>query len=136
MLFSKQPGTPRPTARRYDYSGHPDTAKWQGTTLPIFWPMRQLYRERHTRFALCCHAREHTSGKESTLNGRKNGTTQAAAPICVRSTTHCRPNTPDGSTALCLEIELLTNAAANWTLLVVNIRKDFPIPRRRYVRLW
>ena len=105
MPFYKQPGTPRPTARRYDYSGHPDTAKCQGTTLPIYWPRRQLCRDKLTHFAVCYHAREHTLGKGSTPNGRTNGTARAPAPICVRSTTHYQPSTPDGSTAPCLEIE-------------------------------
>jgi hypothetical protein len=34
-------------------------------------------------FAFCCHAREHTLGKGSTLNGRRNGASQPPAPISV-----------------------------------------------------
>jgi hypothetical protein len=105
MPFYKQPGTTRPTAHRFDCSGYPDIAKFPRMTLPICWPKRQPYRKKHTRFAFCYHAREHTLGKGFTPNRRKNGTSQALALICVRSTTNYQPSTRDGSTAPCLENE-------------------------------
>ena len=105
MPFYKQPETLRPRAYQFDYSGYPDFAKCPGTTLPICWLRRQPYRGRPTRSTFCYHAREHTLGKGSTPNGRKNGTTRAPTRIYVRSTTHCRLSTLNDSTAPCLEIE-------------------------------